>query len=129
MIQTVVKQDEGNTAIQCCIECKNCINTDLAYCCACAFKTDFVTGKRVYCPCERARLLINGDSNLDCKFFKKNEKRLKSWYCKFKNWLHETGSDGMTNLDGTCMVLFLTIVLPAALGLILSAIFCLLFIF
>ena len=84
MNQIVVKQDEENNAIQCCIGCKNCINTDLAYCCACVFKIDVVTGKRVYCPCESARHFINRDEYGDkCEFFKKRVTffdRLKSLF-------------------------------------------------
>lgn len=70
--------------IQCCTDCKNCINTDLAYCCACVFKIDVVTGKRIYEPCESARNCINRNGYGDkCEFFKKRVtffERLKSLF-------------------------------------------------
>ena len=40
---------------------------------------------------------------------------------KFKTWLDKTDSEGMTNLDGICMVSFLIIGLPIAFGLIILA--------
>ena len=84
MIQTVVKQNEKNNAIQCCVDCKNCIEAiNLTLRCTCVFKIDVVTGNRDYLPCERARFLINGDGNLGCDFFKRRTtffERIKSLF-------------------------------------------------
>ena len=67
--QTVVNPDEENYAIQC-ADCENCISGEWTLYCACV--KDYVgIRERVYAPCEIARVLINGDGNLDCEFFKR----------------------------------------------------------
>ncbi len=73
--------------IQCCIVCKHYIlNNDLIPRCACVFKTDVITGQRVYEDCDNARALINRNKdNLDCEFFKKKVTffdRIKSIFTK-----------------------------------------------
>lgn len=43
---------------------------------------------------------------------------------RIKEWLNKTDPEGLTNLDGICMVSFLTIGLSIALGLIIWASKC-----
>ena len=50
-----------------------------------------------------------------------NETRFQRLCRKFKEWLHKTDPEGMTNADCICMVTFLTIGLSIAFGLIIWA--------